>query len=178
MAVGAIDNLQRPVVIGALRVGVSKGVVGSRVDVDGKSAVGDTGHADLPSADDLVEDQRHRGTELAPAANRKVVNHVPIDCVAHVLSYRTILRVEVVDVFGIRAGRVDAGNAIEAGAVRHAMAPGVIGGVLQAMPQALPEGGLQRVVVHHRVRVCVANDTVVAHTRSCVERGRRLRKAG
>src|SRR5437763_2647636 len=58
------------------------------------------------------------------------------------------------------------------------MAPRVVGRVLQTMPQALPEGGLQCVVVHHRVRVRVADDAVVTHTRSRIERGGRLREAG
>src|SRR5436190_11730877 len=58
------------------------------------------------------------------------------------------------------------------------MAPRVVDRVLQTMPQALPEGGLQCVVVHHCVRVRVADDTVVAHTRSRIEGGGRLREAG
>ena len=148
------------------------------LDVDWEAGVGDTGHTDLPSTDDLVEDEGHAGTELAPAANRKVINHVPIDCVTHVLSYGAVLRMEVVDVFGIRTGRGDAGNAVEAGAVGHAVAPGVVRCVLQTVPGSLTEGGLQRVVVHHRVGVREADDAVVAHTRSCIERGRGQREAG
>src|SRR5260370_17385220 len=168
--VGTIGDLHLEVVIGTLRVAVGERVVGSSVDVGGESAVGDTGHTDLPSTDDLVEDKRHTGTELPAAANRKVVNHVPIDCIAHVPSYGAVLRMEVVDVFGGRTGRVDAGDAVEAGAVGHAVAPGVVGGVLQTVPETLPEGGLQCVVVHHGVGVRVADDAVVAHTWSCIER--------
>src|SRR5438445_7670644 len=122
VAVGAIDDLHLEVVIGALRIAVRHGVVGSG-DVYREARVGNTSHADLPSAYDLVEDKGHAGTELAPAANRKVINHIPIDCVAHVLSDGAVLRVEVIDVFGIRTVRRDAGNTVEACAVGHTMAP-------------------------------------------------------
>jgi hypothetical protein len=85
---------------------------------------------------------------------------------------------EVVNILGIGTGYRDAGNSIEARAVGHGTAEGVVRGVLEPMPQTLPERSLQRIVIHHRVGVGIADGAVVAYTRGCIVRSRGLCKTG
>ena len=172
----ALDG-QLAVLVGTCAATVVRGRGVAAADGDREAGVQNGIHGHLPATNGPIDEAVDVGTVITTVSERDRIRADEVGCVTGIEGRHTVIAMRIVDVLRVDAWTVDATDTEVAGVVGHVLRPGVVEGVLQAVPLTLAQLDLHGVVVRVAFSRCQVN--LAANADEAIERlGRRIGRPG